>query len=247
MRYLFFTIIAITFLCACNKPEVISPRFSVEEFSYNGSVNAKSILVDASRDGGVWWFPQSSSTGFSSSNDHQGKGLANYLRSLGFKVDELPRGAAITSDILNKYDNVIRAVGFGGYSISEIAAYKSFLTGNKSLLLLQDHLTNSINDQLSVELGLNFEGAYSGTLNSFSPHTITTGITSLPYIAGSVIFNPDPAKINVLGTLTANGTNAAAMGIVIHPTSRIFFIGDMNGIEAVPQPFTSNLAGWLFR
>ena len=142
---------------------------------------------------------------------------------------------------------MIRAVGFGGYSADEIAAYKSFLGGNKSLLLLSDHLANSTNDQLSAELGLDFQGSYTGTLNSFSQHTITVGATPLPYIAGSVIFNPDPAKITVLSTLTANGTNAAAMGIVIHTTSRIFFIGDMNGIQAIPQPLTSNLVSWLFR
>ena len=115
------------------------------------------------------------------------------------------------------------------------------------MLLIQDHLANSANDQLSVELGLAFEGSYTGTLNSFSQHAVTVGATPLPYIAGSVIFNPDPAKITALATLTANGTNAVAMGIVKHPTSRIFFIGDLNGIEAIPQPLTSNLISWLFR
>ena len=208
---------------------------------------SKSILVDASKDGGVWWFPQSSATGFSFSNDHQGKNLADYLRSLGYQVDELPRGTTITTEVLNKYENVIRAAAFGSYSAAEMAAYKSFLSGNKSLFLIQDHLANSANDQLSVELGLAFEGSYTGTLNSFSQHAVTVGATPLPYIAGSVIFNHDPAKITALATLTANGTNAVAMGIVKHPTSRIFFIGDLNGIEAIPQPLTSNLISWLFR
>ena len=247
MRYFLFTITAIVILAGCNKADVSSPTFLVGEMPVNSSARPKSILIDASRDGGVWWFPQSSATGFSSLNDHQGKALANYLRSLGYLVDELPRGTVITSDLLNKYDNVVRAVGFGSYSIDEIAAYKLFLNGNKSLLLLQDHLMNSINDQLSIELGVNFEGTYSGALNSFSPHTITTGVTPMSYIAGSVIFNPDPSRINVLSTLMVNGTNAAAMGIVNHPTSRIVFIGDTNGIETVPQPLTLNLVSWLFR
>lgn len=241
MKHSIFTAAALIFLASCTKPEIGSI-----DLSFNVPVKPKTILVDASRDGGVWWFPQSSTTGFSASNVHQGKNLVDYLRSLAYQVDELPTGTTITSDILSKYDKVIRAGGFGSYSLDEMAAYRFFLGGNKSLLLLQDHLSNFPNDQLSVELGLSFEGDYSGTLNSFSQHAITNGVTPLPYIAGSVIFNPDPAKITALGTLNANGTNAVAMGIVKHPTSKIFFVGDMNGIEAIPQPLTSNLVSWLF-
>jgi hypothetical protein len=82
-------------------------------------------------------------------------------------------------------------------------------------------------------------------IRSFQPHAITSGVTSLNYIAGSVIRNCDPSKITVLGSQTTSG--AAAMGIVKHPSSKIFFIGDVNGIEQVPQPFIANLKNWLFQ
>jgi hypothetical protein len=225
-----------TFVTATTKDTV---TYTPSDGQYDAS--SKLILIDASRDGGVWWYPQSS--GFSAANHHQGKALADYLRNLGYKVHELPRGAAITSELLNKYSNIIRAGGFGNYTTTEIAAYESFLNKSSSLLLLQDHLTNFPNDQLSTRLGINFQGAQQGTINQFVPHAVTSGVTSFNFYVGSVIKNPDLSRMTILGSLPT----AAAMGILTHSTSRIFFIGDMNGLEAVPQPFTLNLAQWLFR
>src|ERR1041384_4886026 len=51
------------------------------------------VLVDASRDGGVWWFPQVAP--FSGTDAHHGQALADAVRSLGFVVEELPRPFAI--------------------------------------------------------------------------------------------------------------------------------------------------------
>ncbi|TMI95575.1 MAG: hypothetical protein E6H08_06435 [Bacteroidetes bacterium] len=205
---------------------------------------SKSILVDASKDGGVWWFPQGPSTGYSATNPHQGTALADYFRNLGYQVDELPRGAIITTELLDRYSKVIRPSAFFSYSPEEIKAYTSFLNRPSSLLLASDHMMNTVNDQLSASLGLMFEGAYNGPITSFQPHAITSGVASLDYIAGSVLKSWDPSKITVLG-YQAQGV--AAMGIVHHPSSRIFFIGDANGIELVPQPFISNLNSWLFK
>ena len=212
---------------------------------------ANAILIDASKDGGTWWFPQGPATGFNANQYHQGKPLADYLRSLGFVVDELPRGATITTDLLKNYTRVVRATAFFSYSPDEITAYQAFLEKPSSLFLISDHLQNSLNDQLSASLGLLFEGAYWGPVTTFNSHPITSGVSSVEYIAGSVIRSWDPAKIIVLGYLNSQqgveGVSYGAMGIVNHPTSRIFFLGDINGIEQVPQPFTSNLMKWLFQ
>lgn len=213
--------------------------------------SGKAILIDASHDGGTWWYPQSEQTGFSSANYHQGKNFADYLRSLGYRVDELPRGTLITNDILNKYVNVIRAVGFGSYSENEIGAYQSFLNRSSSLLLINDHLSNSVNDPISVQLGLLFTGAYQGSITSFATHPVTSGVSSFPFMVGSVINGPVPSNVTILGSLQVmvDGKNISAgvMGTVDNPNSRIFFIGDINGIETVQQPFTANLVNWLFR
>ena len=240
-------------LAACTKPVDELSAFTSQSSpgSTSGTpANPGKILIDASRDGGVWWFPQSSATGFSATTDHQGKILADYIKTLGFEVDELPRGVVITIDLLSKYSKIIRAGAFGYYTQAEIAAYTSFLGGSTSLLLLQDHLGNSSNDNLSAQLGLDFTGAIGGTITSFTNHSITAGVNSFPFMVGSVIHNPDPSKIIVLGkiaTSPAGDSFATAMGILKHPTSKIFFIGDLNGIETIPQPFTSNLINWLFK
>jgi ankyrin repeat protein len=64
------------------------------------------ILIDASKDGGMWWYPQNGT--FDVSANHQGRQLANYLKKQKMVVNELPRGAAITPDLLAGYDIVIR-------------------------------------------------------------------------------------------------------------------------------------------
>jgi hypothetical protein len=84
------------------------------------------ILVDSSRDGGLWWAPQPFSPGvFDPDLEHQGKALADYLKSLGMEVDELPRPTPITDELLNDYHLVVRpgAFTYSGYSEDEIAAY----------------------------------------------------------------------------------------------------------------------------
>lgn len=217
------------------------------------------ILVDASKDGGVWWSPQSGP------GDHQGYALAEYLRSLGFHVDELSQGAVITDSLLKKYSKIIRCATFFQYSDDELAAYKNFLNKPGAILLLQDHLSYTVNDNLSEMLGLHFVGAVEGTVTNFIPHEITNGVTELSYIAGSVVTNSENnSNITVLGTLDknnytvmnnsypfigeTNNIDAPIMGILNnYPNTKIFFLGDENGIEYLPQPFTQNLVNWLFK
>src|SRR3954465_7615209 len=143
------------------------------------------ILVDASRDGGVWWYPQTGT--FNPQINHQGTALVNYMHSLGYVVEELPGGAIITPELLRKYDLVIRAGEFGTYTTQEIAAYQEFLSRNSSLLLSSEHSAQLQNDQLAAYLGLQFEGSYTTEITQFNAHQITDRVTSYPFIAGSVI------------------------------------------------------------
>ena len=227
-------------------------------------VNPNKILIDASRDGGAWWFPQSSDSVFSSEKDHQGKALADYLGSLGYLVDELPRGTTLTDTLLRKYNKIIRAGGFGVYSRDEILAYDNFLNHNGSLLLLEDFVNYSDDDSLAEHIGVKFEGVISGTVTRFTPNDITTGVTAFPYLVGSVVTNASSNhNMMILGSFDSNyyfdrnndgifdeGDILAppVMGILYtYSNSRIFFLGEINGLETIPQPFTQNLFTWLFQ
>ena len=183
---------------------------------------------------------------------------------MGYQVDELPRGVVITDSLLSKYSRIIRAPAFFPYTDEEIGAYDNFLKKPGSLMLLQDHLTYTTNDKLSEHLGIEFSGVVSGTVTVYVANQITHGVSDLPYIAGSVITNAstNPA-ITILGSLDSasfldvnnNGIYDAGdinappvMGILTnHPSSKIFFLGDGNGIEGIPQPLTQNLVSWLFQ
>ena len=67
------------------------------------------ILVDATRDGGVWWFPQEGP--FDPDRDHQGKALADYLRLLDYTVTEVGRDGRMTRDLAESHNVIVRVGG----------------------------------------------------------------------------------------------------------------------------------------
>jgi hypothetical protein len=177
-------------------------------------------------------------------------------------VDELPRNTVINAATFSKYDKVIRASKYGRYTQAELDAYKSFLSRPSTLLLAGEYLRPGQKDDLAEMLGLNLAGMARGFVRTFTPHEITANSSPFYYLAGSVVMNPENKNFTALGWLDTkdfadlNGnerldagepTGPAVMGILKHPTARIFFIGDLNCIEQIPQPFTDNLIAWLFQ
>jgi hypothetical protein len=201
-----------------------------------------SILIDASHDGGVWWFPQTELTGFSPNVNHQGTLMAGYLRQLGYCVDEIPRGLEVASELLQQYDLVVRFGEFGNYTENELAAYDSYLASSKPLLLVSEHRENDAHDELAEHLGLIFSGAVTDIVKDFTPHAITNDVTEISYNGGAVVLAEDlNESIQVLGSISAG----AAMGVLTNQTSKVFFIGDSNDLLVVHQPFVENLFNWL--
>jgi hypothetical protein len=210
------------------------------------TAQAKSVLVDPTHDGGTWWYPQTADSGWDPLKTHQGRALANYLRGLGYTVRELGRGATMSQDSMMSFAVIIRAGYFydnahPGYSTSDLDAYKRFAGCQRSLLILSEFLENNRQDDLAAALGVKLVGAVSGTISSFAPHAITAGVSSVPFIAGSYLSGP-AAGVTTLGSLP---TGEAVMGIVGGHTAKIFWIGDVNGLEEVPQPLTKNLVDWM--
>jgi hypothetical protein len=214
------------------------------------------ILIDASRDGGLWWAPQAAS--FKITKPHQGKKLADHLRALGHKVKELPRPTTITPALLADFDIVIRVGGFTGYSPAEIEAYNAWVKDFGSLLLLADHHPH---DGLASHFGLEFRSIVRGNekLSAFKPHAITKGVTTLAYLAGSGL-TAHPPNATVLGKLSTGSfldlndnqkKNAnepvapAALGVMPFGEGSIVFCGDANLWEKVPQPLVRNTLRWF--
>jgi hypothetical protein len=201
------------------------------------------ILIDASHDGGVWWFPQYEGTGFNPDSPHQGQAFANALRAKGFEVTELGRGKELTEEMFFGHYIVIRVMGFQAYTAKELNVYSNLLNRGMNLVFITDHKQYDSVDELGTMVGVNFEDSVNGTITTLAEHEITTGITSIDYIAGSVITNADTnPDLEVLGWLE---NDAPVMGIIHYPNSRIFCIGDTNGIEVQPQPFIDNLINWM--
>jgi hypothetical protein len=222
---------------------------------------SRKILIDASHDGGVWWYPQSPATGFNPEEYHQGKRFADLLRGKGFEVDELGRGAELTYEMFFGYYIIIRADGFLPYTDDELEVYSRLIYRGMNMVFFTDHKKYDPVDELGDHLGLKFKGVALGTVSNFKPHIITENISSIDYIAGSVLTNSDQnTDIEVLGwlgeddyaDLNCNGVRdenepsaPPVMGILNFPNSHIFFIGDMNGLEVMPQPFIDNLIKWM--
>lgn len=200
-----------------------------------------SVLVDASRDGGGWWFPQAGP--FSPESYHQGQALADYLRNRGYVVQELARGTTITDDLLMASKIVIRANVFGSYTSAELQAYQHFLACPRTLLLFGDYVSDGSQDQLAEMLGVRFTGSVFGYVTEFAAHPITNGMVPLFYNAGAVVEAGYPSTVHILGWLS---TGEPVMGVVDHGTANIFFLGEVNGIESVPQPLVDNLISWGF-
>jgi hypothetical protein len=219
------------------------------------------ILIDASHDGGVWWFPQSTLTGFDPKKWHQGQPFAELLRKKGFEVDELGRGAELTEEMFFGYYIVIRANGFEKYTSRELEVYAHIISRPMNMVFFTDHKKYAPVDGLGYLLGLEFEGIAYGKITKLKQHLITRNINSIDYIAGSVLTNlaqnPDIEVLGWLGEndyadLNFNGIKDSneplappVMGILNLPKSHVFFIGDMNGLEVMPQPFIDNLINWM--
>ena len=131
------------------------------------------VLVDASKDGGLWWYPQAHT--FNPKEYHQGKGFADLIRGKGWQVTELPRGELITFDKLRKADVVIRPPAFFSYRAEEANAYQQSVIAGTRLILMGGGSTAF--DAVPEAFGLRFESLNQlGPVTQWIPHPLTTYI-----------------------------------------------------------------------
>jgi hypothetical protein len=173
------------------------------------------------------------------------------------RVTELPRPFLIDSSLFTPYWLVIRAGQLGTYTPSELAAYREYVSTGGRLILLTEYHRPGETDMLAQTFGLEFRGISRGEdiVNRFTPHPITKGLSEIPYLVGSGLFGAPPSA-TILGYLSEStyidlNNNmvqdpgepicAPVMGVMRFGKGQIFFLGDTNTIEPVPQPLVDNL------
>jgi hypothetical protein len=194
------------------------------------------VLVDASKDGGLWWFPQSGP--FDPTLPHQGKDLADILRGRGLAPDEVTRTEAMTCERLGQSHVVVVFAACTPHSPDELDAYATYLARGGRVILFGEHSCTQC--VLAHSVGVHFSGLVHGPVRSFSPHPITAGITELPFVGGSIV-DTAPAAATTLATLGG----APVMGIMPVGAGRVFYFSDTTAFLQVQQPFIDNLFGHM--
>jgi hypothetical protein len=139
-------------------------------------------LVDASKDGGLWWFPQYSGAGFDQNKNHQGKAMADAMRARGWEVMELGRGEVITADKLEGYDIIIRPEPYSCYSASEAIVYRDAVAAGARLFLMGS--AAGYDDVVANIFGLRFGGRRHISVEKIIPHFLTAriGLAAIPWV-----------------------------------------------------------------
>jgi hypothetical protein len=201
------------------------------------------VVIDASHDGGAWWFPQG--TQFDPRLPHQGSPLAEHLRGRGWEVVEVPRGTKIVNQ-LRGASIVVRLNLFGGYEDSEVAAYQSFVKSGGRLLLIEGYVRDGEANKDSVArlFGVRFEGVVNEPMiDRVVAGTFMQGIDLLGFQIGSIVV-AYPKSTQPLAYLSKD---RLVMGTFRYGRGRVTFLSSIYAVLLVPQPFTGRLFDELAR
>jgi hypothetical protein len=215
------TILMVIAFSSCHKKPV-----AVSSKAGKGTVRQIRAIVDASKDGGTWWFPQASPS-FDAQKPHQGKAAADAMRAKGWDVVELPRGEVITPERLKGIDIVVRPTPFFPYAESEVTAYRSAVAAGARLLLMG----SAGGDAVSQGFGLRF-GATSqiASVDKVVPDSVTAGMSALEIPWVPVMDMPKDAV--VLAWADSHGPNQKpVLGYANYPEGYILFARTALGID----------------
>ncbi len=178
------------------------------------------VLIDASKDGGVWWFPQHKT--FDQKQKHQGKIVADFLRGQGWEVTELPRGEVITFEKLRDTDVVVRVPAYYSYTPDELLAYEASVAAGTRVLLLCD---GNRNDSLAHMFGLRFESlSRFGSVRQWVRHPLTAGLKKQDLTWTSI--SEAPSNAVLLAWLGLSETNPRpVLGYLTYGKGYLVFVG----------------------
>lgn len=199
------------------------------------------VLIDASKCGGLWWFPQGPT--FDPVKPHQGKPFADTMRYRRWEVTELPRGEIITFDKLRDADIVIRPPAEFGYTTDEIMAYRQSVTAGAKLLLVGD----GGNDAVAQSFGVRFE-----PLTRFAPvrrwirHPFTENIDSFTTSWSAISEAPSAAVL--LAWLSREEDNPRpVLGYIPYGKGYVVFMSQSLISRNPSEAFNNSLINTLVR
>ena len=194
------------------------------------------VLVDASKDGGLWWFPQGDGNTFDPKRDHQGKPLADFMREQGWEVVELARGEVITAEKLRDVDLIVRPAIYSDYTPEEISAYRSSVMGGARLLLMSG--SGDKPDSLASIFGLHFDSrSRFGAVRQWIPHPLTANIArkDLPWAS----LTEAPQNAVLLAWLNSGDAEPhPVLGYLPYGNGYVMFVGQA---FIFPHPVCTNL------
>jgi hypothetical protein len=184
------------------------------------------VLIETSKDGGMWWGPQSGRPEqFDSSEAHQGKNAADLIRSRDYKVVELPRGQLVTEQTLRGFDVVVRPRSYFPYTADEVKAYLGAVSQGSRLILYGN--VGARVDSVAEGFGLRFAKSQNfGSVAGYVEHPMTTEAATLegPWVAVEAM----PPESVVLGWMAEETTDARpTMGYCRYGNGDIVFIGSV--------------------
>ena len=199
------------------------------------------VLVDASKDGGLWWFPQAHN--FDANEHHQGRPLAEFMRKKGWTVVELGRGDVITFDKLRDFDIVIRPPVYFDYTNEELVAYRDRVLGGMRLLLMGGG-NGDKDDSLATLFGLRFDSrSRFGAVQQWIPHPFSANIAGKDLSWSNVSESPPEAVL--LAWLNQGEANPRpVLGYLPYGSGYVVFVGQ--GFIS-PDLFSSSLISALGR
>ena len=197
------------------------------------------ILVDASKCGGLWWFPQGPT--IDPAKPHQGKALVDFMRYKGWQVTELPRGAVITVEKLRDADVVIRPATEFAYDVEEVMAYHQAVTAGTRLLLI-----GGSNDMVTQFFGVRFEPRTRfAPVRRWIPHPFTSNIGSFS-AAWTPISEAPPAAVILAWLSREEDSPRPALGYLPYGKGYVVFMGQSliapGSLSAFPSSLINSLA-----
>jgi len=234
MNSLMFRITAICFVVLFVTVDVTAQRETSK---------APRILVDASKCGGLWWFPQGGA--FDPKQYHQGKAFADSMRLRGWQVEEIPRGEVITVERLRDADIVIRPPAYFPYSVEEIAAYHQSVMAGTRLLLVGGATDN---DVVAQYFGVRFEPrSRFAAVRKWIPHPFTENI-GVANVAWTPIVEA-PAGAVVLAWLSRQEeTNPRpVLGYLPYGRGYVVFMSQPLISPGLASAFPSSLVNYMVR